>query len=75
MRSLTSSSLVFIFLSCEFYPLNTSILSTDSLQQGNVDYEAEPRISYLEGARDVAVLDAMLESAAKQGALVPVRKF
>ncbi|XP_021894116.1 uncharacterized protein YMR315W isoform X2 [Carica papaya] len=43
--------------------------------KGNVDYEAEPRISYLEGARDVAVLDAMLESAAKQGALVPVRKF
>uniref|UniRef100_A0A7C9DPB5 Gfo/Idh/MocA-like oxidoreductase N-terminal domain-containing protein n=1 Tax=Opuntia streptacantha TaxID=393608 RepID=A0A7C9DPB5_OPUST len=35
----------------------------------------DPRLSYTEGARDVAVLEAMLESAAKQGAAVPVKKF
>ncbi|KAL6200685.1 hypothetical protein ACLB2K_030466 [Fragaria x ananassa] len=33
-------------------------------------YEAEPRMSFLEGARDVAVLEAMLESGGKQGAPV-----
>ncbi|KAF5954604.1 hypothetical protein HYC85_007460 [Camellia sinensis] len=38
-------------------------------------YEAEPRCSYVEGARDVAVLEAMLESGMKQGALVQVKKF
>ncbi|XP_010544236.1 PREDICTED: uncharacterized protein YMR315W isoform X2 [Tarenaya hassleriana] len=37
--------------------------------------EGEPRLSYLEGARDVAVLEAMLESGAKDGALVPVKRF
>lgn len=37
-------------------------------------YEAEPRMSFLEGARDIAVLEAMLESGMKQGALVQVKK-
>ncbi|XP_057953533.1 dehydrogenase FPY6 isoform X2 [Malania oleifera] len=40
----------------------------------NGSYEAEPRSSFAEGARDVAVLDAMLESGMKQGALVHVKK-
>lgn len=35
----------------------------------------EPRSSYVEGARDVAVLEAMLESSTKQGVPVPVKKF
>ncbi|KAM3256116.1 hypothetical protein ACQJBY_048946 [Aegilops geniculata] len=39
------------------------------------DHKAEPRSSYVEGARDVAVLEAMLESRAKQGAMVHVKKF
>lgn len=43
--------------------------------QGGVAHEAEPRSSYVEGARDVAVLEAMLESSEKQGAMVPVKKF
>ncbi|XP_028780049.1 uncharacterized protein YMR315W isoform X2 [Neltuma alba] len=38
-------------------------------------FEAEPRLSFAEGARDVAVLEAMLESGARQGALVHVKKF
>ncbi|KAL6598095.1 hypothetical protein ACP70R_046516 [Stipagrostis hirtigluma subsp. patula] len=39
------------------------------------DHKAEPRSSYVEGARDVAVLEAMLESSAKQGAPVQVKIF
>lgn len=39
------------------------------------DHKAEPRSSYVEGARDVAVLEAMLESSGKQGAMVQVKKF
>ncbi|XP_068643001.1 dehydrogenase FPY6 [Aristolochia californica] len=39
------------------------------------DYEAEPRSSFIEGARDIAVLEAMLESGMKQGAEVTVRNF
>ncbi|CAN6217151.1 unnamed protein product [Urochloa humidicola] len=39
------------------------------------DHNAEPRSSYVEGARDVAVLEAMLESSAKQGAPVQVKRF
>ncbi|KAK2993085.1 hypothetical protein RJ640_029791 [Escallonia rubra] len=38
-------------------------------------YEADPRSSYVEGARDIAVLEAMLESGMKQGAPVQVKKF
>ncbi|XP_020692040.1 uncharacterized protein LOC110106459 [Dendrobium catenatum] len=37
--------------------------------------EAEPRSSYLEGVRDVAVLEAMLESSSKNGALTHVKRF
>ncbi|KAK7261578.1 hypothetical protein RIF29_27892 [Crotalaria pallida] len=36
---------------------------------------AEPRLSFIEGARDVAVLEAMLESGARKGELVHVKKF
>ncbi|PAN11190.1 hypothetical protein GQ55_2G196300 [Panicum hallii var. hallii] len=39
------------------------------------DHKAEPRSSYVEGARDVAVLEAMLESSVKQGAPVQVKRF
>ncbi|KAF4356366.1 hypothetical protein F8388_013231 [Cannabis sativa] len=42
--------------------------------KGN-DHKTEPRMSFEEGARDVAVLEAMLESGAKQGAPVQVKKF
>ncbi|GFP80006.1 uncharacterized protein ymr315w [Phtheirospermum japonicum] len=38
-------------------------------------FQAEPRISFIEGARDFAVLDAMLESGNRQGALVQVKRF
>ncbi|KAL2487934.1 NAD(P)-binding Rossmann-fold superfamily protein [Forsythia ovata] len=38
-------------------------------------YQAEPRITYLEGARDLAVLDAMLESGERKGTLVQVKKL
>ncbi|PPD75200.1 hypothetical protein GOBAR_DD27872 [Gossypium barbadense] len=48
--------------------------SSSVLQQGN-GYEAEPRSSFVEGARDVAVLEAMLESGSKGGTLVNVKKF
>ncbi|KAL0389378.1 UNVERIFIED_CONTAM: hypothetical protein Scaly_0294900 [Sesamum calycinum] len=44
-----------------------------SLKDGR--HRVEPRISFLEGARDVAVLDAMLESGKRQGATVQVKKF
>lgn len=39
------------------------------------DYQADARISFVEGARDVAVLEAMLESGAKHGASVQVKRF
>ncbi|KAH1219215.1 Uncharacterized protein GmHk_13G039401 [Glycine max] len=38
-------------------------------------FVTEPRLSYVEGARDVAVLEAMLESGARQGELVRLKKF
>ncbi|KAH7560491.1 hypothetical protein JRO89_XS10G0030500 [Xanthoceras sorbifolium] len=38
-------------------------------------HKAESRSSFLEGARDVALLEAMLESGSKQGALVQVKQF
>lgn len=37
------------------------------------NHKAEHRLSYVEGARDVAVLEAMLESGVKEGAVVPVK--
>ncbi|GJM99711.1 hypothetical protein PR202_ga16838 [Eleusine coracana subsp. coracana] len=39
------------------------------------DHKAEIRSSYVEGARDVAVLEAMLESSEKQGTPVQVKRF
>ncbi|XP_059628856.1 dehydrogenase FPY6-like [Cornus florida] len=49
------------------------------ISQANVKedsgYRAEPRMSFAEGARDVAVLEAMLESGSRQGAFVQVKKF
>lgn len=36
--------------------------------------QTEPKISYAEGARDFVVIDAMLESGNRQGALVQVKK-
>ncbi|GJN28724.1 hypothetical protein PR202_gb16881 [Eleusine coracana subsp. coracana] len=39
------------------------------------DHKAETRSSYVEGARDVAVLEAMLESSEKQGTPVQVKRF
>lgn len=50
------------------------ILNTAFLQKGS-GYEAEPRFSFVEGARDVAMLDAMLESGMKHGALVHVKRL
>lgn len=44
------------------------------VQNGN-EIEAEARCSYAEGARDVAVLDAMLESGMKQGAFIKVKNI
>ncbi|CDP14087.1 unnamed protein product [Coffea canephora] len=38
-------------------------------------YEVERRLSFVEGVRDVAVLDAMLESGKRQGAPVQVKRF
>ncbi|XP_065866049.1 dehydrogenase FPY6 [Euphorbia lathyris] len=46
-----------------------------NLKEKGSNYEAETRLSFLEGARDVAVLDAMLESGTKNGALVQVKQF
>ncbi|KAL9233632.1 hypothetical protein vseg_008603 [Gypsophila vaccaria] len=39
------------------------------------DHKSDPRLSFVEGARDVAVLEAMLESGKKQGAVVTVKRF
>ncbi|KAF8395882.1 hypothetical protein HHK36_019837 [Tetracentron sinense] len=49
-------------------------VSQATLKEGS-SYEAEPRSSFVEGARDIAVLEAMLESGMKQGALVNVKTF
>ncbi|KAI3705433.1 hypothetical protein L1987_75670 [Smallanthus sonchifolius] len=51
-----------------------SDISVATLQKGS-KFEAEPRCAYVEGARDIAVLDAMLESGTKQGASVKVKSF
>ncbi|XP_010913917.1 dehydrogenase FPY6 [Elaeis guineensis] len=44
-------------------------------KEGVAGQKAEPRSSYVEGARDVAVLEAMLDSSRKEGAQVHVKKF
>lgn len=43
--------------------------------QNDDQHELEERLSFLEGARDVAVLDAMLESGNKQGTPIQVKRF
>nr|GEX05811.1 ribonuclease H-like domain-containing protein [Tanacetum cinerariifolium] len=64
------------FTTSTFYPFSgvteelkafLSDVSNSTLQNGS-KIEAEARCSFVEGARDVAVLDAMLESGIKQGA-------
>lgn len=49
-------------------------MSSCLLQKGS-DYKPESRLSFVEGARDVAILEAMLESGSKKGAPVPVKQF
>lgn len=49
-------------------------VSENTLKKGS-QFEAESRLSFVEGARDVAVLEAMLESGARKGELVNVKKF
>ncbi|WCJ36962.1 NAD(P)-binding Rossmann-fold superfamily protein [Euphorbia peplus] len=49
-------------------------ISQANLKKGG-SYQAETRLSFLEGARDVAVLDAMLESGMNNGAPVQVKQF
>ncbi|XP_073004698.1 dehydrogenase FPY6 isoform X1 [Typha latifolia] len=50
-------------------------ISQANKKDGLIGHKAEPRSSYIEGARDVAVLEAMLESSTNQGATVNVKKF
>lgn len=50
------------------------ILCNVLLQKGK-SFEPEQRCSFVEGARDVAVLEAMLESGMREGALVQVKRF
>ncbi|KAL6966393.1 hypothetical protein U1Q18_032174 [Sarracenia purpurea var. burkii] len=68
---------------CSFYPFSgvteelkafISDVSQATLKKGS-SFEAEPRCSFVEGARDVAVLEAMLESGTRHGALVQVKRF
>lgn len=47
-------------------------VSENTLKKGG---QPEHRLSFVEGARDVALLEAMLESGSKQGELVHVKKF
>ncbi|KAK7335817.1 hypothetical protein VNO80_27879 [Phaseolus coccineus] len=49
-------------------------VSENTLKKGS-QFVAEPRLSFEVGARDVAVLEAMFESGAKQGELVQVKNF
>ncbi|KAL6540783.1 hypothetical protein OROMI_024666 [Orobanche minor] len=60
-----------------FYPFIgvTEELKTFLSDISMATLKVEPRLSFLEGARDVAVLDAMLESGEKKGAPVQVKKF
>ena len=52
-----------------------SFKKVDRFLQVSGNHKPDPRLSYVEGARDVAILEAMLESGTKQGAVVPVKKF
>ncbi|KAH0855145.1 hypothetical protein HID58_020454 [Brassica napus] len=60
-----------------FYPFSgvTEELKAFFNDISGASKEQEPRLSYVEGARDVAVLEAMLESGARNGAVIPVKKF
>ncbi|CAH8339988.1 unnamed protein product [Eruca vesicaria subsp. sativa] len=60
-----------------FYPFSgvTEELKAFFSDISGTSKEQEPRLSYVEGARDVAVLEAMLESGARNGAVIPVKKF
>ncbi|KAJ4894160.1 NAD(P)-binding Rossmann-fold superfamily protein [Raphanus sativus] len=60
-----------------FYPFSgvTEELKAFFSDISGTSKEQEPRLSYVEGARDVAVLEAMLESGARNGAIIPVKKF
>ncbi|KAG5398072.1 hypothetical protein IGI04_019886 [Brassica rapa subsp. trilocularis] len=60
-----------------FYPFSgvTEELKAFFSDISGASKEQEPRLSYVEGARDVAVLEAMLESGARNGAVIPVKKF
>ncbi|CAH9099990.1 unnamed protein product [Cuscuta epithymum] len=67
-----------------FYPFSgvleelKAFLSDISLvahQKVGGKYKGEPRLSYAEGCKDVAVLEAMLESGKRQGAPVQVKHF
>uniref|UniRef100_A0A0A0KX63 Gfo/Idh/MocA-like oxidoreductase C-terminal domain-containing protein n=1 Tax=Cucumis sativus TaxID=3659 RepID=A0A0A0KX63_CUCSA len=64
---------------CTFYPFSgvTEELKTfiHAISAEGSDDKADDRISFIEGARDVAVLEAMLESGAKHGAPVQVKRF
>ncbi|KAL8489798.1 hypothetical protein ACS0TY_025615 [Phlomoides rotata] len=51
-----------------FHDVSQAILKKDE------SFRAEPRMSYAEGGRDLVVIDAMLESGKKLGALVQVKK-
>ncbi|KAG5517620.1 hypothetical protein RHGRI_038126 [Rhododendron griersonianum] len=68
---------------CTFYPFSgvteefkafINDFSQATLKKGK-SFEPEPRCSFVEGARDVAVLEAMLESGMREGALVQVKRF
>ncbi|KAL0707008.1 hypothetical protein Bca4012_073434 [Brassica carinata] len=60
-----------------FYPFSgvTEELKAFFRDISGTSKEQEPRLSYVEGARDVAVLEAMLESGARNGAVIPVKNF
>ncbi|KMT14433.1 hypothetical protein BVRB_4g072110 [Beta vulgaris subsp. vulgaris] len=45
------------------------------ISEASNNHKPDRRLSYVEGARDVAVLEAMLESGMKGGAVVPVKRF
>lgn len=74
-------NVVFVIQLLQFRVLVGSVCSTISFTsigvclQKDSSYQVEPRLSFLEGARDVAVLDAMLESGKRKGAAVQVKKF
>ncbi|KAG8638251.1 uncharacterized protein YMR315W isoform X2 [Manihot esculenta] len=65
-----------------FYPfsgvteeLTTFLRDVSHANLKGSNHEIEPRLSFIEGARDVAVLDAMLESGMKNGAQIQVKKL